>query len=166
MAEPTASSLPPPRRVVTGHNANGQATVAFDSHLTPQPVGDGNNLTILWSTSEHPANVSGSEDAALSPRSWPPTGTGISAYDLPPKAEGVFHRSITLDYVIVGKGSVVLSLDDGSKVILNEGDVVVQRATMHGWSNVTDQWARIYGMMVPAQAPIVNGTELKEDWPF
>ncbi|KAE8364516.1 hypothetical protein BDV27DRAFT_172281 [Aspergillus caelatus] len=166
MTEATAPFLPPPRRVVTGHNANGQATVAFDSHLTPQPVGDGNNLTILWSTSEHPANVSDSEDAALSPRSWPPTGTGISAFDLPPKAEGVLHRSITLDYVIVGKGSVVLSLDDGSKVTLNEGDVVVQRATMHGWSNITDQWARIYGMMVPAQAPIVNGTELKEDWPF
>ncbi|KAE8165095.1 hypothetical protein BDV40DRAFT_309904 [Aspergillus tamarii] len=166
MTDPTASSLPHLRRVVTGHNAKGQATVAFDSHLTPQPVGDGNNLTILWSTSEHPAKVSGSEDAALSPQSWPPTGTGISAYDLPPKAEGVFHRSITLDYAIVGKGSVVLSLDDGSKVTLNEGDVVVQRATMHGWSNVTDQWARIYGMMVPAQAPIVNGKELKEDWPF
>ncbi|KAE8343580.1 hypothetical protein BDV24DRAFT_149510 [Aspergillus arachidicola] len=165
MSEATAPSLPPPRRVVTGHNPNGQATVAFDSHLTPQPVGD-NNLTILWSTREHPADVNGSEDAVLSPRSWPPTGTGISAYDIPPKAEGVLHRSITLDYVIVGKGSVVLSLDDGSKVTLNEGDMVVQRATMHSWSNTTDQWARIYGMMVPAQAPIVNGKELKEDWPF
>ncbi|KNG90963.1 hypothetical protein ANOM_000711 [Aspergillus nomiae NRRL 13137] len=166
MPEPTVPSLPPPRRVVTGHNTNGQATVAFDSHLTPQSVGDGTNLTILWSTSEHPANVSGPEDAAPSAPSWPPKGSGITAYDIPPKTEGVFHRSITLDYVIVGKGSVVLGLEDGSKVTLNEGDMVVQRATMHGWSNTTEQWARLYSMMVPAQAPIVNGEELKEDWPF
>ncbi|OGM42010.1 hypothetical protein ABOM_009506 [Aspergillus bombycis] len=166
MPESAAPSLPPPRRVVTGHNTNGQATVAVDSHLTPQPAGNGNNMTILWSTSEHPANVGELEDAALSAPSWPPKGSGINAYDIPPKTEGVFHRSITLDYVIVGKGSVVLGLEDGSKVALSEGDVVVLQATMHGWSNTTDQWARLYGMMVPAQAPIVNGEELKEDWPF
>ncbi|KAF7591560.1 hypothetical protein BBP40_001440 [Aspergillus hancockii] len=169
LSDTTAPSFPAPRRVVTTHAPNGQATVADDSHLTPQPVGDGTHLTMIWSTAEHPANVNTSRDAVLSSPGMPPNGSVITAYDLPPKSEGVFRRSITLDYTVVGKGSVVLSLDDGddgSKVALNEGDVVVQQATMHTWSNATDQWARVYGMMLPAQAPVVNGKELEADWPF
>ena len=55
-----------------------------------------------------------------------------------------------LRHCIVAKGSVVLGLDEGSRVTLNEGDVVVQQSTMHNWCNETDQWARLYGMMVPA----------------
>ncbi|KAE8355718.1 hypothetical protein BDV28DRAFT_27590 [Aspergillus coremiiformis] len=166
MSQSIASPLPPPRRVVTGHNANGQSTVTFDSQLTPHTFGDHSNLTMIWSTTEHPADVNSPQDGALLTSGVPPKGVGMTVYDLPPKTEGVFHRSITLDYVIVGKGSVVLGLDDGSKVALTEGDVVIQRATMHSWSNPSDQWTRLYGHMMVSQAPIVNGKELEADWPF
>ncbi|RAL17390.1 cupin domain-containing protein [Aspergillus homomorphus CBS 101889] len=153
MPNSAASPLPAPRRIVAGHNDAGFATVKHDSQIHPQPVGDGINLALLWTSTEHPA------DALVHP-GVPPTGSGFSAYDLPPQSVGVFHRSSTLDYVIVGKGSVVLGLDGGTRVTLNEEDVLVQRATMHSWNNVTDQWARAYGIMLPARAPCVSGEEL------
>ncbi|KAJ5757210.1 uncharacterized protein N7511_007392 [Penicillium nucicola] len=158
--------LPKPRRVVTGHNNEGLATVRHDSYLNIQPYGDGTNLTPFWYTTEQPADVSRSQDKSLLTPSGLPTGSGFTAYDLPPQSEGLFHRSITLDYVIVVKGSVVLGLDDGSRVTLNEGDVVVQQATMHSWNNVSTEWARVYGIMVPAQAPTINGKELETVWPL
>jgi uncharacterized cupin superfamily protein len=51
---------------------------------------------------------------------------------------------VSLDYGIVAKGSVVLELEDGERVTLNEGDTVIQRGTMHCWRNETAEWARMY----------------------
>ncbi|PLB54742.1 hypothetical protein P170DRAFT_505441 [Aspergillus steynii IBT 23096] len=164
--QPPPNSLPKPRRVVTGHNKNGHATVQHDSYLDVQPYGDGTCLTPFWYTGEQPADVSSPEDKARLKPSMPPTGSGFTAYDLPPQSQGLFHRSITLDYVIVAKGSLVLGLDDGSRVHLTEGDVVVQQATMHSWNNESTEWARVYGIMFPAQAPVVDGKVLENIWPL
>ena len=49
------------------------------------------------------------------------------------------HRSPTIDYAIVLDGEIVLELDDGQQTRLRRGDVVVQNATRHRWSNPTDQ---------------------------
>lgn len=35
------------------------------------------------------------------------------------------------------------TLDSGERVTLNAGDIMVQRGTMHGWDNETDDWARM-----------------------
>lgn len=158
--------LPKPRRVVTTHNNKGVAIVKHDSYLDIQPYGDGTNLTPLWFTTEHPADVSSAEDKSFLQPSVPPTGSGFTAYDLPPKSEGLFHRSITIDYIIVVRGSLVLGLDDGSRVKLDEGDVVVQQATMHSWNNESTEWARVYGIMLPAQAPVIDGRNLEAVWPL
>jgi mannose-6-phosphate isomerase-like protein (cupin superfamily) len=48
-------------------------------------------------------------------------------------AEG-FHRTTTVDYVVVLDGPVELVLDDGS-VEVQPGDCVVQRGTNHAWRN-------------------------------
>ncbi|KAI9045188.1 cupin domain-containing protein [Aspergillus affinis] len=160
------SSLPKPRRIVTGHNEEGVATVKHDSYLDIQPYGDGTNLTPFWYTNEQPADVSSPQDKAFLEPAMPLLGSGFTAYDLPPKSEGLFHRTITLDHVIVVQGSLILGLEDGSRIKLNEGDVVVQQATMHNWSNVTTEWARIYGIMFPARAPSVIGKTLETVWPL
>lgn len=86
--------------------------------------------------------------------------------DFPPYAVGQIHRSISLDYILVLKGKVVLTLDDGSRTTVNQGELVVQQATMHGWDNETDEWARILCVLVPAQPPVINGVELKTHVPF
>ena len=54
------------------------------------------------------------------------------------------HRTESLDFGIVGRGSIVLEFESGETSILKEGDVIVQRGTIHSWKNVSDEWARIY----------------------
>ena len=44
------------------------------------------------------------------------------------------HTTRTIDYAIVLSGEIYLKLDDG-EMRLEAGDIVVQRATRHGWYN-------------------------------
>lgn len=128
----------------------------------PQP-------TKLWISAEHPAYNSAETDGdSANAGSAPDDGPKASfiTYDIPPQYSGTLHRSISLDHVAVLRGSVVLGLDDGSKVTLNESDTVVQRGTMHQWNNETDQWARLLGVTIPANPVIINGTQLERKWPF
>ena len=54
-----------------------------------------------------------------------------------------FHKTPSIDFEVVLTGSVVLELDDGSRVELSQGDTVVQNGTRHRWVNVSDQPASI-----------------------
>jgi quercetin dioxygenase-like cupin family protein len=59
-----------------------------------------------------------------------------------------FHRTLSLDYGIVMKGKVTLTLENNVRVTLGVGDIVVQRGNIHGWVNETDEWARMYFVML------------------
>jgi quercetin dioxygenase-like cupin family protein len=48
---------------------------------------------------------------------------------------GRMHRTSSLDYGVVLGGSIVLQLEDGAEVVLEAGDVLVQRGTAHNWIN-------------------------------
>ena len=48
------------------------------------------------------------------------------------------HTTQTIDYAIVLSGETDLRLDEG-EVHLRAGDIVVQRATRHGWYNRSDE---------------------------
>ena len=52
-----------------------------------------------------------------------------------PGSPKFMHRTETLDYAILLSGECDLELDDGKTVHLTQGDVVVQRGTMHAWVN-------------------------------
>lgn len=54
----------------------------------------------------------------------------------------LMHRTESVDYGIVLSGEVVLLLDD-SEVHLKPGDVVVQRGTVHAWTNRNDTICRM-----------------------
>lgn len=58
-----------------------------------------------------------------------------------------FHRTDSLDYAIVLEGEITLLVDEG-EVTLTAGDVVIQRATSHAWSNRTDQNARVAFVLI------------------
>jgi uncharacterized cupin superfamily protein len=60
------------------------------------------------------------------------------------------HRTKTLDYVLVIEGEAVLILDD-TEVVLNKGDVVVQRGTDHAWENRSDKVARMAFLHIDAE---------------
>lgn len=40
-----------------------------------------------------------------------------------------FHRTESLDYIIMMQGEVTLELEDGQKTILKTGDVAIQQGT-------------------------------------
>lgn len=57
------------------------------------------------------------------------------------------HRTRTLDYAIVLTGEIYLVLDD-REVLMKAGDVCVQRATNHAWSNRSDKPCRIAFILI------------------
>lgn len=59
-----------------------------------------------------------------------------------PGRHPLMHRTESIDYGIVLEGEIVLLLDD-SEVRLKQGDVVVQRGTVHAWTNRTDRICRM-----------------------
>jgi hypothetical protein len=80
-----------------------------------------------------------------------PAGVNVNVIDLAPLASSQFHRTLSMDIVTVTHGTVELSLDSGDVVELKAGDHVVQRSTMHKWTNPSaTEPARFVAVIVPA----------------
>jgi mannose-6-phosphate isomerase-like protein (cupin superfamily) len=142
-----------PRRIVTGHDANGKSVVLSEGsppqHHPMQGPAVGADFFEMWSTSLPVPQLTSVEAREPNEREFtimPATGHLLRIIDIyPPKDGGkrtVMHRTQTLDYVVVIEGEVVLVLDD-SEVTLEKGDVVVQRGTNHAWENRSDEMARM-----------------------
>lgn len=57
------------------------------------------------------------------------------------------HQTLTVDFVVVLSGEVVLELDAGEERTLYPGDTVVQRGTRHRWRNETTEPLRLFVVM-------------------
>ena len=72
---------------------------------------------------------------------FPVAGASAVAYlDFAPNTEqedGFWHRTQTVDYLVVLEGELELGLDGGETRVLKKGDLVVQRACMHKWKNLS-----------------------------
>ena len=62
----------------------------------------------------------------------------------------IWHRTRTVDYVVVISGEVDLVLDD-SAVHLKAGDTVVQQATNHAWVNRGKDICRLLFVLMDAK---------------
>ena len=149
------------RRIVTGHNDQAIAIVRRDDLLLGDIQPHGNIATTLWTSDSSPADAQSEDDKAKVDVGMVNNGAVVRTVDFPPHSTGKLHRTISLDYIVVLKGTVALTLDDGSKTPVAEGEFVVQQATMHGWDNDSDDWARILCVLTAAKAPVVGGVELK-----
>jgi mannose-6-phosphate isomerase-like protein (cupin superfamily) len=152
------------RRVITGLNAQGQSTILFDDQngqLKEMESMPGVALTDIWETTTAPADNSGTKDAVKRPvRLEPlPGGSILRVVEFPPdtawlnkadaaaafssigadsaheasSSDPMRHKTATIDYIIVLKGEIHAVLDTGS-VLLKQGDLFVQRGTVHSWS--------------------------------
>ncbi len=65
-----------------------------------------------------------------------------------------FHKTDTIDYVIVLSGEIHALMDEG-EVLLKAGDVLVQRGTNHAWSNRTQEPAYLAFVLIDAD-PIIE----------
>jgi quercetin dioxygenase-like cupin family protein len=158
-------SLGAVRRIVTGHNLNGKATIDNDQLFKPEiiPSGDA-EFTLIWTAPELPVNnndpIDGRErEAGLTIKQ----GSVIRVVDMLPGCESPMHRTNSLDYGIVISGKLELELDDGEKTLLGPGDIVIQRGTMHLWRNPSDsEVCRIVFVLTEATPVEVNGQPLPE----
>jgi len=78
-----------------------------------------------------------------------------------PGRHPLMHRTQSIDYAIVLSGEVVLILDD-SEVHLKTGDVVIQRGTVHAWTNRTDQITRMAFILTDGRFDGTLATKLAE----
>lgn len=175
-------SMSPPattRRVITGHNSEGTAIFESDEVLTttnpftedgtPPPEGSTiPGFTLIHKTEGYPVKVQGAPieyHGKIIPLS-DATGTVCRIVDFPPIGEadreqdraGLMHRTQSLDFAIVMKGTIKLELDDGVEKEVKEGDVVVQRATIHSWKNYSKEPCRIAFVLIPSEQVRVEAT--------
>lgn len=153
--------LPPPRRVVTGHDTAGRS-VFLSAEPPPQFHGrqkERVRFHEIWNTASTPVPLEGGtpeEPNRRLPLRIPPDPNGsiiriLDIYPghvqaLAPRADGRhpgMHRTETLDYGILIKGELYLILDNDDEVKLEPGDVAVQRGTDHAWENRSNDVARI-----------------------
>lgn len=163
--------LPSTRRLVTGHNKQGKAIFDLDGALKPfnprpttSPTGPPLGVTLIHRTRNFPVKIQGSAEE-LGPdnvrRGQGEPGIVCQIVDLPPTAKGDsghLHRNQSLDYGVVLKGSVQLVLDDGVEETLREGDVFVQKGTVHAWKNVTSKYCRFLTVIIPSEKVKVEET--------
>jgi quercetin dioxygenase-like cupin family protein len=153
------------RRVVTGHSENGKATFVSDNQFETVviPTGDAAMATI-WTTTTVPADLNDETDGRE--RDAGTTlkgGSVIRIVDMLPNASSPMHRTNSIDYGIVLSGTIELELENQEIKTLSQGDIIVQRGTIHKWRNPSDtEVCRIVFILTEAKPFQFNGETLKE----
>ena len=162
------------RRIVSGHDANGKAVVATDERLSAAPRLNRPHISgvEIWSTDKMPVDNSAAADAAqragfVKRYNYVGTGQGavIRVTEFAPGAPKFMHRTETLDYAILLSGECDLELDDGKTVHLKQGDIVVQRGTMHAWVNNGPDPCVFAFILIDADPVPADGRKLTTHYP-
>ena len=163
------------RRIVTGHDASGKAIVASDEQMTgaASPSRPGISRCEIWSADKMP--VDNSEGAAAEAQrkgfvvrhNYVGSGQGsvCRVVEFAPGGAKFMHRTETLDYAICLKGECDLELDDGKTVHLTQGDIVVQRGTMHAWVAKGSEPAVFAFVLIDAEPVEKGGKKLTTHYP-
>jgi len=150
-----------PRRIVTGHDADGVSVVVSDGPVpvTRELEEDGVAFHEVWVTTSAPARIgAGPEDPTAGAITVPPPshGTRVRINEFLPGhldergLQSPVHRTESIDYGIVLEGEITLILAD-AEVTARAGDVIVQRGTDHAWANRGDSVARVAFVLVGAE---------------
>jgi len=145
------------RRVVTGHDSNGNARVVIDeianNVATTRP---GANAAVIWTSDGLPVNNDGNVDTC-SRKVGTTLDNGV-VFRVVSFGHGVAprnHRTDSIDYATVISGEIDMELD-GETVHLKAGDVLVQRGTIHNWVNKGAEPCVIAFVLVAAK-PVTTG---------
>jgi hypothetical protein len=148
------------RRIVTANNEQGRSYIAIDETTDErtvwrtsggnplEPDSDDRPSIVLPSTApaiEPPAGGGKCSFVAIQP--WKLRQAEIARGDYPGLDPQGFHRTATLDYIMLTEGEVTLMLDIGETVV-RAGDLVVQRNTNHSWRVHGDTPAKLWGIMI------------------
>lgn len=153
----------PIRRVVTGHDTAGKAIVISDTRLEGRQNPTGSSvLTLIWTTATAPVDnddVTDGRDRTVGLTL--PGGSVLRVVDLLPGRSAPMHRTDSLDYGIVLSGVIELVLDDDAVTLVEAGEIIIQRGTIHAWRNPSaDTPARIAFALLDATPATVDGAPL------
>jgi mannose-6-phosphate isomerase-like protein (cupin superfamily) len=140
------------RRVVTGHDREGRATVSIDETCSNVISGRRNHANcVIWSTGEFPAdNGIEADGGARVVATTDPNGTVFRLVEYGPGVAPRNHRTESIDYAVVMSGEIDMEME-GTTVHLRAGDVLVQRGTMHNWTNRGSEPCLIAFVLVAAK---------------
>lgn len=140
------------RRIVTGSDAAGRSVVTSDAVIdsTPGRFDARVGRYDPWSTEGSPPALNG-DDPTLKPGRVTPVanGTIFRILEIPPGNDTAKHKTDTIDYYVILKGELYMTLDIG-EVLCKEGDVIVQRSTNHGWDNRSGKPAMFAEILINA----------------
>jgi mannose-6-phosphate isomerase-like protein (cupin superfamily) len=154
------------RRVITGHTADGKATVLIDDISKNRPPRDANNTvnetTVMWTTEGFPVNNddqqydAGTREVGITQSG----GTVFRVVSFGPGNPDMNHRTDSIDYAVVMSGEIDMELDNGESVHLKAGDVLVQRGTIHNWKNRGTEPCLIAFILIAAKPVEASGQVL------
>jgi quercetin dioxygenase-like cupin family protein len=125
------------RRIVTGNDKNGKAIFIADNSFEPILISTGDAaMATIWTTSAVPADCNDETDGRM--RETGATlkgGSVIRIVDMLPGTSSPMHRTSSVDYGIIMSGKIELELENGAFKTINEGEIIVQRGTIHKWRN-------------------------------
>lgn len=174
----------PVRRIVTAENEAGQSIILSDGNTpnvllhTHSPM----VAQVVWATDGFPASCDEDETAPagqsfpIGPKNggsilrivdFPPDDEcdpaaaealleemgGHDARDIGKPRHFMFHKTESLDYAIVLEGEVWALMDIG-ETLMRAGDVLIQRATNHSWSNRSGKPCRMAFVLLDATSGV------------
>ncbi len=155
------------RRVVTTHDDSGRSVVRSIDALTPTMIDSGDAaFQLVWTTPTVPADLNTGTDGPAAAGKTLKGGSVVRIVDMLPGRPSPMHRSFSIDYGIVILGRLELTLDGGETVLLEAGDVVVQRGTNHLWRNPSEtELCRIAFILIESEPVVVGGRIMDEVHP-
>jgi naringenin degradation protein FdeH len=107
-------------------------------------------LSDLWWPTRPPPPLKGPDPTLKQGTTVPlANGTIFRILEIPPDNDTSKHKTDTIDYYVILKGELYMTLDIG-EVLCREGDVIVQRSTNHGWDNRSGQPAIFAEVLINA----------------
>ena len=140
------------RRIVTAHDASGRSMVGADSVIDSQPgkMQPAISIANLWLNTLPPA-LDGADPVQQDFPMLPSQGGAVfRILELMPGTAPHMHKTETIDYIVVLAGTLSMLLDDGTELAMKPHDVMIQRATVHGWANRGSEPCRFATVVIDA----------------
>lgn len=148
------------RRVITANDAAGKSYFAADETVADMVLWqsaaedrlgrstDGEPTRLLPSTAPHiEPPPGGSKCVFIRMEPWARMKARLERGEIAGLDKDGFHRTMTVDYIMVTEGEVTLMLDEG-EIVIRAGDLVVQRNTLHSWQVRGEIPCAFWGIMV------------------
>ena len=144
------------RRIVTARDAEGRSTLASVSMIESQPGKMQSSIEIanVWINETMPPVLDGADPTTKPFPMLPQSGGAVfRLLELAPGTAPHMHKTATIDYIVVTEGELTMLLEDGGELVMKPHDVMIQRATVHGWANRSSKPCRFATVVIDASKP-------------